>query len=360
MIKALLFVMLCGTLFAVPKNPEVVCGTAEFEQHLPDNLLISASDKTIIDWDDFSIQKDEIVSFLQSSESSIVVNRVRGMNPTEISGRLESNGSLWIINPSGIVFEKDSVAEVAGFLASTLDFQNDEFNFGQPHFMGPSQERIIFLGTIKAFSGSIDVLARRIDAEGTLHAENGSVSLLGDEELALEMEEEATFSMKSSTDAPSVLVFECERTLISVNGRVIASGENSGGCILIHAEEIELGENSYLDVSHSAGGGKVLIGFSPVNEVDSTPNIGIIMQKGALIDASSYTEGDGGKVILSSQGVTFFEGEIYALGGQEGGRGGLVKIVGEKFLLFDGRVDVTGLQGMNGSVFTDTHVQLDI
>ncbi len=48
---------LFGVLFANPQNPEVIIGSADFASTLPDTLEIHTGEKTIIEWEKFSIEK---------------------------------------------------------------------------------------------------------------------------------------------------------------------------------------------------------------------------------------------------------------------------------------------------------------
>ena len=82
----------------------------------------------IINWQQFSIQKDEVTRFLQQNASSAVLNRVTTQNPSVILGSLTSNGRVFLINPNGIAFGQGAVINVAGLAASTLNISDADWH----------------------------------------------------------------------------------------------------------------------------------------------------------------------------------------------------------------------------------------
>ena len=81
--------------------------------HQQGNLLqITNSPNAIINWQSFSIGANEITRFVQGSASSAVLNRVAGPDPSSILGALQSNGRVFLINPSEVL---TNFATNAGF-----------------------------------------------------------------------------------------------------------------------------------------------------------------------------------------------------------------------------------------------------
>lgn len=89
--------------------------------------ISSEADRTILQWDKFSIDNAETTRFVLPSNSSSILNRITGKEFTAIDGLLESNGRVFLINPNGIIIGKDGMVKTAGFYASTLDIKNSEF-----------------------------------------------------------------------------------------------------------------------------------------------------------------------------------------------------------------------------------------
>src|SRR5690606_14902950 len=94
----------------------------------------------IINWQSFSIGANEITRFIQQSQASAVLNRVTGgggaIDPSVILGALQSNGRVFLINPSGITFGAGAQIDVAGLVASTLDISNADFLANRLRFQG--------------------------------------------------------------------------------------------------------------------------------------------------------------------------------------------------------------------------------
>ncbi|MCD6221604.1 filamentous hemagglutinin N-terminal domain-containing protein, partial [bacterium] len=120
----------------LPQNGNVVAGQAEINQAANQMTITQQSGKTIINWDSYSIDVNELVQYIQPGANAVSLNRVVGSDPTAILGQLIANGQVWIINPNGILFGKDATVNVAGLLATALnisdtDFLNSNYEFNQ-------------------------------------------------------------------------------------------------------------------------------------------------------------------------------------------------------------------------------------
>src|SRR5882672_6573312 len=119
-----------STAFANPTGPTVVNGTAAIV-HSGNLLQVTNSPNAILNWQSFSIGANEITRFIQQSQASTVLNRVTGnagvIDPSVILGALQSNGRVFLINPSGILFGAGAQVDVAGLVASSLNISNADF-----------------------------------------------------------------------------------------------------------------------------------------------------------------------------------------------------------------------------------------
>ncbi|MGC8074506.1 filamentous hemagglutinin N-terminal domain-containing protein, partial [Salmonella enterica] len=68
------------------------------------------------------------VIFNQPSSSSIALNRVIGTKASDIQGRIDANGQVFLVNPNGVLFGRGAQVNVGGLVASTLDITDAEFN----------------------------------------------------------------------------------------------------------------------------------------------------------------------------------------------------------------------------------------
>ena len=142
--------------------------------------------------------------------------------------------------------------------------------------------------------------------------------------------------------------------LAEIGGKIsTASTSGTGGSVDVEASRIVLESDSFIDVSGSAGGGQVRIGggfqggdaaFRNADEVE--------MEEGSVIIADATGTGNGGTVVLWSDGVTDFEGDIsaQAIGS---GRGGLVEVSGKEGLLVEGTVSTLAESGAHGVLLLD-------
>lgn len=126
----------------------MVGGSANGEIHLSGGNSLSVNqkvDKLIANWDSFSVAAGEQVIFNQPSSSSIALNRVIGTKASDIQGRIDANGQVFLVNPNGVLFGRGAQVNVGGLVASTLDITDAEFNGNSSRyrFTGPSTNGVL-------------------------------------------------------------------------------------------------------------------------------------------------------------------------------------------------------------------------
>lgn len=96
------------------------------------NLLTinQASQRAILNWQSFNIANGSTVNFNQPNASAVALNRIYDQDPSVIQGALNANGQVYLINNSGILFDKGAQINVHTLVASTLDITDDIFNKG--------------------------------------------------------------------------------------------------------------------------------------------------------------------------------------------------------------------------------------
>ena len=178
---AMSFLLVCGQTAPVLANPTggaVVAGSATIGSAGKTLTINQSTQNAIINWQQFSIASGELTKFLVPNSSSATLNRVLGGNPSAIYGTLQSNGVLYLVNPSGIVVGPNGRIDTAGFLASTLDVSNEQFlKGGNLNFAGASNACIDNEGTIHASSGDVYLIATQVNNSGTITAPQGNVGL---------------------------------------------------------------------------------------------------------------------------------------------------------------------------------------
>ena len=151
-----------------------------------DLVVTQGSNRAIIDWSSFSIGSRELTKFIQPSAASAILNRVTGSDPSALLGRLQSNGSVYLINPNGIVVGPGAHIDAGGFVASTLDATNADFLAGGDlRLSGSSTAAVANLGAIDASQGNVYLVAQQVANKGSITAPNGTAGLAGGTDVTL-------------------------------------------------------------------------------------------------------------------------------------------------------------------------------
>lgn len=163
----------------LPQGGAFVRGQGAISSGTASLTIDQSSSRGVIDWHTFSIGNGNTVAF--NNGSSATLNRVTGGNPSSILGKLTATGSLYVLNPQGIVVGPSGVVSTGGrFVASTLDICNDDFmNSGNSLMLsGKSDASVINLGRISSSGGDVFLIARNAVVNGgTVSAPNGSAEM---------------------------------------------------------------------------------------------------------------------------------------------------------------------------------------
>lgn len=399
-------------LIAMPTSSEVVSGEATFTYEDAKTLTIQVKDHTILQHEQFSIAEGEKVRYVQPNSSSVVLSRVVGKEPSILLGEIESNGKVFFVNPNGVYFGKEARVDVGSLIVSTLDILDTDYLEERYCFsQGKSSGEIVNLGSLQAQEGgSIALLSSSIFNEGKILAKTGTVLLAAGEKITLDflgdglMEfvvegslEKAMIEQAGSIESLKGHVYlnmgsiaKIREDLINTDGilvgeqflesngkiyltdksQIAAEGieiegregvdlqvegylKTEGGKIHLFAEEILL-QKGEINSSGALGGGKVLIGGGMQGQGGYFLAEGVTVEPSFSIVADCLEMGDGGQVILWSQGVTSFNGSISSRGGVLGGDGGFVETSGALALSVEtGRVDMAALYGERGTWLLD-------
>ncbi|TAK81845.1 MAG: filamentous hemagglutinin N-terminal domain-containing protein, partial [Betaproteobacteria bacterium] len=315
------FAAYAASTLANPSGGTVVSGGATFQLN-GNTLNITNTPGAIINWQQFSIGKDEITRFIQQNAASGILNRVTGQNPSAIFGQLLSNGRVFLINPSGIAFGQGAVIDVAGFAASTLNISDADWLSGRMRFVGSGAEgKLTNAGTIRTPEGGhVYLIAPNVEnqASGVITSPKGEVVIAAGNSVEL---------VNASTPGIRVELSAPENEAINA-GQVVASSGNVGiyGTLiknsgLVSASRAEIGD-----------GGKIV--FKAVKDV--------------TLDATSRIEAtgaQGGAIKLQAEGGTLLaEGVVEAKGEQE--KGGEIQLLGKQVgLIGNASVDASGDRG---------------
>ena len=164
---------------ALPSGGTIGAGSATITATSPTLVTIDQSTtKAIINWTDFSIGAGNGVQF--NNGSGATLNRVTGASISNLDGALNATGSVYLINPNGVIIGSGGVVNVGGtFVASSLNITDANFLAGKGlTFEGVSTASVVNLGQIGALGGDVALIAKTVNNEGAITAANGSAGLL--------------------------------------------------------------------------------------------------------------------------------------------------------------------------------------
>ena len=311
---------------SLPTGGTVASGNVAISSTSPTSLTISQSSRTgIVNWSSFSIGQGNQVQF--NNGSGATLNRVTGNVPSSINGVLSATGSVYLVNPSGVVVGPSGEIKTGGsFVASTLDVKDAEFRAGGSlTFSGNSNASVVNLGKIGSSKGDVVLIARQVRNDGSLTARNGTAAMASGSEVVLS---------DGSLGNGKVLV-----------RRPAQDGEirNSGA---IRAAEVELRAN---------GGNIYALAGNTGQAITATG----VASKGGRI----FLTAEGGSVNVTQKVVARrIQADVRARGARTAGRraftGGDVVVSGDKVVV-GGAIAAKGNGGAGGTVVvTGTDVTL--
>ncbi|MEZ0296903.1 MAG: filamentous hemagglutinin N-terminal domain-containing protein [Candidatus Methylacidiphilales bacterium] len=312
-------------LLANPSGGTVAGGTANITTG-PGNVTVNqSSQRAVVNWQQFSINHGETTTFAQPNSQAATLNRVTGGQMSQINGRLNANGQVYLINPHGIVVGKTGrVNTSGGFTASTLDASDAEFLTGKGMtFKGSSSASVVNQGKIKAANGDVMLIARQVNNQGKISAKKGEVHLAGGQEVLVQ---------PSGTTGQRVFIKSA-----SGSGTV----SNSGSIRATAAELRAAGGNEYALAVNNSGiiratgvdrsGGRIVLKAESRGGDGSASRV---QNSGRLIAKAKAPGKDGGKIAVTGDIVHLTSTSVVDASGapagppSPGGKGGTVKVGG--------------------------------
>lgn len=170
----------------LPTGGQFVAGQGGISQPSDTTLAIrQTSNRGVIDWRAFSIAAGHQVSI--DNGAGATLNRVLGGQISQIDGQLSATGSVYLMNPHGVIIG-DGGRVIAGgdFVASTRQMDMDAFLSGGPlPVAGSSSGGIVNRGSIVSTAGSVVMIARSVENHGVIEAANGRATLATADEVLL-------------------------------------------------------------------------------------------------------------------------------------------------------------------------------
>jgi filamentous hemagglutinin family protein len=303
---------------ANPQGGVVKAGSATISSNGNRLDVVQSSQRAVIDWRSFSIGAGGHVNFKQPSAAGATLNRVTGPELSAILGRLTANGTVFLVNPNGILIGPGAKIDVGGLVAATANISNENFMAGRYKFDEVVNRNAVIVnrGEITAQAGGLVALvAPGVENSGVIRAELGRVALASGNRFTLDLfgDRLVAFAVDDKVAA----------RLTDVDGRPLKAYVNQTGTI-------------------EADGGSILIAASAAKAV-----LDNVINTSGVVRATSFVQ-RGGEIVLhgGDEGVVRVAGTLDASGRASGASGGSVKVLGAEVVLdAGGRIDVAGDAG---------------
>jgi len=152
-----------------------------------------------------------------------------------LEGVLNANGQVFLLNSSGVLITQGASVNAGGFLASTLNLSDVDFNAGRYIFQsfqnadGPDGDKtgaVINRGTITTQDGGYAVLVgNTVSNQGIITADRGSVVLASGDKIRLSFTAASGDSSHGVSDVIGVMIDEGTlNALVENKGAIIADG----------------------------------------------------------------------------------------------------------------------------------------
>ncbi|MEL6604858.1 MAG: CHAT domain-containing protein [Cyanobacteria bacterium J06614_10] len=378
------------TIVSTEQNTTYIQGGVQVEQNLFHHF------------DSFNVEAGHTANFVTAEPTAAVIGQVSGGSRSHIDGTLQITGSeadLYLLNPAGVLFGPNAHLNLGGsFTATTASqvgfgeawltvehtvenapdysafdrspsayrFEDAAAIVNQADLSVAEGEAIRFVGggvantgTLSAPGGEVTLSAVERDRLVRLTAEGSLLSVEVDAAMGSgfgkhTLPELLTGQGETATDATDLRVnSDGSVTLLShegepavTEGAVFSAGRvdaaateagERGGQINLLGSSVTV-EGAQLSADGPAGGGLIRVGGDYQGQ-GTLPAAEQVLFEGAA-SADALVSGDGGQVVLWSEGTTQFSGLLSAQGAGEG-EGGLVETSGLAQLVVDARSQVT-------------------
>ncbi len=311
---------------ATPSGGQFAAGAGAIAPTANGLSITQSTSRGIIDWQSFSIGQGNAVNIANGSGATL--NRVTGGDISNIAGSLTSTGSVYVINPAGIVvMPSGQVVTTGSFVASTRDVSNSSFMAGgAQNFKGTSTGTVVNQGSITSANGDVILIGQSVTNSGQISAPNGTVGLAAGDDILLQPSSDPEIVINAGTgDATnSGNIAAAQAELAAAGGNVYALATNNGGVIRATGSATKDG-HVYL----TAGGNVTVAGTVSATNADGSGGTvkaiagsagGILSVTGAVNVSAIAASAKGGIATLTGNTVNIGSTAIIsANGGTDGG-----------------------------------------
>ena len=318
-------ISLGGTLVMVSAVPAAFAGQGFTVDVNGNTTTYNQTDQNVYNRvDRYNIAADELHRYNQPNADAIFVQRVVGQDPSSILGSLVANGQVWIMNPGGVLIGADATVNAAGFMATSLVMEEDDFFAGNYTFnQEGSGGYVVNKGTIIVQNGGYAVLAgASVVNNGVIQADLGSVVLASGTQATVDFDGDGLVNFAIGDGKAAQIAGpdgEALTTAVLNTGQVRANG----GRVLMTAQ--------------AAG-----------NILDSVVN------NQGVVEANTVVEREGEILLLGGdEGLVVNQGTLNVEGDDAGEDGGFVEMSGEYLSFGGGQVSALSVDGQIGTLLLD-------
>ena len=228
--------------FSMPQDPEIVSGEVTITSPDASTMNISASDKSIINFNSFNIAENESVMITLPDVNSEILNRVLGSDPSNILGTLSCNGVVFLINPNGVYIGAGANIDVGSIVISTRDITDSNFLSSNYVFEKLSKDQLDSLilnqGLINIREGGFGVLiAGAVENQGTIIAHLGTIAMASGDLVTLSFSQNGLISIAIDEETAQTVL---DRDGNPITDQLKNSGtiQADGGVVLFNADSV--------------------------------------------------------------------------------------------------------------------------
>jgi fibronectin-binding autotransporter adhesin len=215
----------------LPTGGKVVAGQATLVPggNPSDSAVLNVDQTTqraVINWNTFNLGSAAEVNFNQPGAASATLNRVLDSNPSEIFGKINAPGQVFLTNPNGMYFGKSASVDVGALTATTNSIGDADFMAAKITLTrNGATGSVVNDGQLTAsLGGYIALLAPEVRNSGVIIARMGTVAMAAGESITLDLDGNHLAGITAQPSAITALV-ENRSAVLAPGGLIILSAK---------------------------------------------------------------------------------------------------------------------------------------
>nr|WP_232968488.1 YDG domain-containing protein [Pseudomonas putida] len=310
MVALIMLSPIAGQAATLPQGGSITVGQGTIVTNGSNEMVIKqTTDKLGINWDSFNVGADGRVVFDQPGVNSVALNRVIGSDGSAILGKIDANGQVFLVNPNGVIFGKNSKVNVGGLIASTLSISDADFVAGNYSFKGQAADKgeVVNNGSIEAAQGGyVALIGKSVKNNGAIRAKLGTAALAAGNAVTLDFSGDGLIKIQVNESAVNALA-ENKGLIKADGGNVLMTARASNALLqtvvnnegIIEAQTIE-NRSGKIFLDGGFKGGVVNVAGTLDSSAAVAGNGGFIETSGSNVRISSDVK----ITTLAAKGVT--------------------------------------------------------